>query len=52
MTATTTNIDFEQAVIDSASDAIKVILTSRLLRPVLPMNTTLPQLWDTTVSVT
>ena len=46
MPATATNVNFEQAVIDSASDAIKAILTSRLLRLAVPSNTTLPQLWD------
>ena len=50
MPATSSNVHFEQAVINSAEDTIKEILTGRLLRPALSGNTTLPKLWDAAVS--
>ena len=50
MPATPSNVHFEQAVIGSAEDTIKEILTGRLLWPALSGNTTLPKLWDATVS--
>ena len=50
MPATSSNVHFEQVVIDSAEDTIKEILTGRLLWPALFGNTTLPKLLDAVVS--